>query len=83
MADRCRSCKAPVRWAVTAATGAAIPLDLEPRDDGNMALAEARVPGGAPIAVVIDEAQRARYAGSLYTAHFATCPDADEHRRPR
>lgn len=82
MADVCRSCKAPVRWAVTD-SGTAIPLDAEPVDGGNIRLAGARVPGGTPRAVIVPDARRAEFAGELYVAHFATCPDAGQHRRRR
>ena len=80
MPDRCRSCKAPIRWAVTEA-GRPIPLDLEPVDAGNVRLDDARVPGGAPIAVIVFSEDREAFAGELYLSHFATCPYAQEHRR--
>jgi hypothetical protein len=66
MADRCKTCKAPIRWAVTT-TG--------------HALAAARGRGGTPQAVYVAEAQRSALTGSLYMAHWATCPYADEHRK--
>ena len=84
MSDRCRSCKAAIRWAVWSDSGRPVPLDLEPVENGNVGLAGARVPGGAPRAFVVPEVQRKRFrAGELYVAHFATCPYADEHRRRR
>jgi hypothetical protein len=83
MSDRCKTCKAEIRWAIWVDSGRTVPLDLEPAENGNVALVDPRVPGSAPGAVVIPEARRGRYAGSLYVSHFATCPDADEHRRQR
>ena len=74
---RCRSCSAPIRWARTE-HGKRIPLDAEPyagddprglfvlREGGELALA---VPAGA-----LEDEPR-------YRSHFATCPNAEEHRR--
>lgn len=63
----CRSCGARIRWAQTAA-GKRIPLDPTP---------EKRVTldnyTGSEVAAVRD----------TYVSHFATCPDADVHRRSR
>lgn len=72
----CRSCGAPIRWARTAA-GKHIPLDATPTPDGNVLLTEdgvATVVGG--LHVWPPDALR-------WTAHFATCPNADEHRTGR
>lgn len=72
----CRSCGAPVRWERTAA-GKPIPLDPEPVPTGNLAFRDdGRVvtcleDGGWP-----QDAPR-------YVTHFATCPNADQHRRNR
>ena len=82
MSEVCRSCKAPIRWAVTE-RGYAIPLDLEPVDGGNIRLAGARAKGGTPRAVIVAEDRRAEFAGELYISHFASCPYADQHRRRR
>jgi hypothetical protein len=41
MADVCKSCKAPVRWAVTE-NGRLMPLDREPDDTGEWRLAASR-----------------------------------------
>ena len=76
----CRTCKAPVRWAATAA-GRAIPLDPEPNPDGNLWL-DAR--GVAHNIARLTDDEQAEIAGDpLYIAHFVTCPDAAQHRRPR
>lgn len=73
---KCRSCGAPVIWARTPA-GKRIPLDLTPTDDGNVLLDDhgtATVMGG--LAVWPPGAYR-------WTSHFASCPQAADHRRPR
>jgi hypothetical protein len=80
MADRCRTCKAPIRWAITD-QGYPIPLDLEPVDDGNLRLAGARYKGGTPRALHVAPENRAEFAGELYRTHFVTCPYAEQHRQ--
>lgn len=80
----CRSCGAPIRWAVTA-TGKRIPLDPEPVDGGNVLLHEP-IDGGESIATVVGKAPAPSLFGDdapRYVSHFATCPNADQHRHPR
>lgn len=82
MSARCRTCRAPVVWAVLP-SGRRIPLDPEPDPAGRVRL-EAIGPGTDRAAVVLNtgDAEDARAAGeALYTSHFATCPQADQHRR--
>lgn len=77
--DRCRSCQAPIRWAVTEA-GKRIPVDVEPTPDGNMLLSLDDPPVAAVVRPgelqLVDDGQR-------FVSHFATCEFADQHRRPR
>lgn len=74
MADHCKSCGAPITWAISA-KGKAIPIDPSPVKSGNLVLI-VEDPRNAPTA---------RYArdeeGPRYVSHFATCAQADEHRR--
>jgi len=72
---KCRSCKAPVYWAVTG-TGGAMPVNVEPSPDGNLSL---RWNGRRILAVYVD----ANFAGPRRKSHFASCPNAAEHRRRR
>lgn len=65
---RCASCQAPIVWAWTE-TGRRIPLDAATEKRFVVTL-DAR---GEPQA-------RMR---ATYVAHFASCPNADQHRRPR
>jgi len=77
----CRSCEAPIRWAVSDSTGKRIPLNAEPDPAGNLAVR------------LVDGRLRVRSAPAGRTeldagekrgmSHFTTCPDADQHRRPR
>jgi hypothetical protein len=83
----CRSCKAPIFWALTP-NGRRIPLDAEPVDGGNIVLDDpaAEAPTDPRTARVVGkEAQPNLFGddGPRYTSHFATCPDADSHRKPR
>lgn len=86
----CRSCKAPVIWALTE-KDKPMPVDAEPVEDGNIVLSHRRV-GQDPVALVKGpleiEQLRAEHERSpqegplrLFISHFATCPNAQEHRR--
>lgn len=82
MSARCRTCRAPVVWAVLP-SGRRIPLDPEPDPAGRVRL-DAIGPATDRAAMVLptDEAEAAHAAGEdLYVSHFATCPQADQHRR--
>ena len=70
---RCKSCGAQIAWAKSRA-GKNIPLDVEPRADGNLVLVNgvAMAPEAAPLEV---------QGGPRYASHFATCPHAPAHRR--
>lgn len=79
MTSRCRSCEADIRWERTLG-GKRIPLDLDPSPLGNVQICEV---GGENVAVVLGQADVAAAQVEqipLYLAHFATCPDAEQHR---
>jgi hypothetical protein len=77
--DNCRSCGAPIVWATSQATGKPMPLDPDPAADGNLVLME-----GEARVLTTGERLRAQEAGTVrYKSHFATCPDATKHRRPK
>ena len=67
----CSSCKQRIIWAKTT-TGKAIPLNPDPIVGGNLDLVDgvARVVQPHP-------------AVKLYVSHFATCAQADAHRKGR
>lgn len=78
-ADRgtCRSCPAPIVWALTAVKRKPIPIDPEPVDDGNIVLE--RMDGelvAFPISLFNGDAP-------TYVSHFATCPNSARHRKDR
>lgn len=66
--SRCRSCNAEIIWAVTA-TGKRMPVDAAPSANGNIHLE-------GTTAIVLDEP-----VDGARTSHFATCPNADQHRK--
>lgn len=84
--SRCRSCKAPVVWAETEPTadkpGRRMPLDGDPDvpgqalsvANGNVAFTGRTTVNGTPIVRIV--------AGAAHRAHFVTCPDRDNWRRP-
>ncbi len=75
----CRSCRARVLWVVTDG-GKRMPVDADPVPDGTLVIADRgaddtpHVTSVAPDALLIDDPPR-------YRSHFATCPNADQHRR--
>ncbi len=78
MSDTCRSCNQPITFAITG-ENRRMPIN-PPTPDGNLYLYRkdgtlrvstdsAVLPPGTDLVTV--------------TSHFATCPNADKHRRPR
>jgi len=70
----CRSCEAEIEWAQTDA-GKMMPLDAKPTDDGTFVLI-----GGKTRKANQGDLELRR---PLHTSHFATCPNAAQHRKPR
>lgn len=91
MASTCRSCNAPIRWVLTG-DGKRMPLDLEPVETGNVeVVGETRrhlEDGGievTPVVRVLKKGEGETLPGlappERYVSHFATCPNAAQHRR--
>lgn len=89
--SRCRSCRAEILWAANALPGRPVlPIDPIARPDGNVLLE--RTTDG-PVARVLTRSEleerllAANRDGTrpepLYVTHFASCPRAAAHRRPR
>jgi hypothetical protein len=76
--SQCRSCHAPLIWAETV-KGRHMPLDKQPAHDGNIRLDYSRGDYQPPIAIVVTG--RVPDNVKLYTSHFATCPNAAQHRK--
>ncbi len=71
----CRSCGAPITFALTPKRRR-IPLDVAPSPDGNL---ELKLIAGEQYAFTV---QPGSGSSPLYKSHFATCPQAAQHRRP-
>jgi hypothetical protein len=67
----CRSCGAEIIWAETI-TGSRIPVDAT-MGATVFTLRPGAMSGMPPVFVAVKP----------YTSHFATCPNADEHRKKR
>jgi hypothetical protein len=78
----CSSCAAPIIWAETK-RGSRIPIDAQPVDGGDLVLRRQRGDEAllALHAAVNVESFDPRPGERRYVSHFATCPDADQHRR--
>lgn len=79
----CRSCQAPIVWCSTARKKA-MPVDAEPFTGDRFApgLVTITEDETGPLALPATPFERAG-GEALYTSHFATCPQADQHRRAR
>lgn len=76
----CRSCKAPIRWCVTDATGKRMPIDPEPVADGNIWVI--RHEDGMPvIGVALTRDGVPASEPFAYVSHFVNCPDRDSWRK--
>lgn len=69
---RCKSCGAEIVWVKTR-SGKRMPLDARPTPNGNLEIDLADC--------VYFVTPDLNAAGKRYTSHFATCPNASEHRR--
>lgn len=73
----CKSCGSEIFWAKTI-KGASIPIDAKPSPRGNIILSE----NGTALVYRDPSAIAPRYANEpRYLSHFATCPNADTHRK--
>lgn len=75
---KCRSCGAPITWALTE-SGKRMPIDVEPAADGNLMFLT------SVLGVQTPQVMQARDAlgGARYKSHFATCPNAHVHRKAK
>ena len=89
MSDTCKSCGAEIIWAETP-QGKRIPVDFHPTDTGNIVLTiGGKGASSVPTAWIRrkdgfpEEVRDRCEAWRRYTSHFATCPHAAKHRRPK
>lgn len=66
-------CGARIRWPRNPKTKRGMPVDYEPRADGNIAIE-------GNFAIVLQPQAAREYQGDKYVSHFATCPVADSFR---
>jgi hypothetical protein len=78
--DLCSSCGAAIIWTTTK-LGRPMPVDAEPTPTGNIVLVDGG--GGAPKAIYKRPEEIAALSCERYISHFATCPHADQHRKPK
>ena len=87
--SRCRSCNAPLFWVETVATetkpGKRMPLDADPAntnralvvENGNLMFAGGVTGDNVPLVKYVPNGE------GMHRTHFATCPNANSHRRSR
>jgi len=84
----CRSCGAPIEWAITP-DGKRIPIDVQAVEDGNILLSHksleeppvAFVQSKSNIEILRSQAKLSGQPHVLFKSHFATCPNAAKHRK--
>jgi len=76
----CRSCRAPVRWVVTAANGKRMPIDPTPVPDGNVWI-DGMQDGVPRVLVALSADSVPANVPLRYVSHFVTCPQRDEWRK--
>jgi len=72
----CRSCDAPVDWALTEA-GRRMPVDAGERPDGNLAVSGH---GRMMRARALKDGEQPAEGERRTVSHYATCPDSDKWR---
>lgn len=83
--SKCLSCQAPIVWALTAKQRP-IPINAEPTNDGRYYLVTdgygitAHHAGSLPMRTTF---AHLKAGAPMHTAHFATCPHANAHRKPK
>lgn len=80
MTAQCRSCGRDIWWATTPGNSL-IPLDAQPHPAGNLAVHRER--NGDLIARPLKGDEEPRSDERRGISHFATCPNANAHRRRR
>lgn len=78
---RCKSCGAPILWAITEA-GKRMPLDYDEHEGGNVFLFKPKPGNKEPFRCRIgrQEDPTPQFT-TRHFSHFATCPNASDHRR--
>lgn len=80
----CRSCGAPVRWAMFRESRKLNPLNAAADPKGNLGIVRGQTHhDGTPLVVVVTAANAGDVGNERYTSHFATCANAAQHRRAK
>lgn len=74
--SRCTSCSAKILWVNSATSGRPMPLNAEPRANGNIVIID-----GVGHVIGDDLMVSDTYDGPRYVSHFSTCPWAEKHRK--
>lgn len=75
---KCVSCHATVYWGITV-RGSPIPLDPNPRSDGNLVIR--RTSDGAFRVCYVQPNSPSLFPEERFVSHFVSCPNAAEHRK--
>lgn len=75
----CTSCHASIVWAITDRSKR-MPLDATPNPEGNMAVM--RDETDTLVCRAITAERPLRPGERAYQPHFASCPNAERHRKP-
>lgn len=82
--SECRSCGAEIEWVVVSKSGKNMPIDVIPTDTGNIAkLPTTDAATGNKLVEYVMQGGMLGDHRELYVSHFATCPNADQHRKGR
>lgn len=77
--EKCSTCQADIIWAIHERTLKPAPINAEPEPPGKGdLLLFASVAGKATYSMI---AVAKRFGRRLRTSHYATCPQAGQHRR--
>lgn len=77
---KCSSCGAEILWA-SSVNGKSMPLNLAPDSNGRIVLSPPEDPREPMVARLLRKDEQAPMP--RFTSHFATCPQAAEHRRSK
>lgn len=84
MIANCRSCERRIIWVESDRSGKPMPLDPEPVPFGNIRVIERPGQNRVGRVLTLDELALIDETDELlYLSHFATCPNAHAHRKPR
>lgn len=78
---RCRSCERPIYWGVWP-TGKKMPIDADPVTTGKLVVTYSPASNTLRLEQFNPNDVKHTHNRRRFDSHFATCPDAQKHRRP-